>query len=82
MVRLDFKTVRDGVLLVAGLGVLLHEMALVGEPRTALLWLAGAMIGLPASLITERTFPFLGARPPSQEPPAAGSSPSSTEQNR
>ncbi|MEV1295765.1 hypothetical protein [Pseudonocardia sp. NPDC049635] len=78
MVRLDFKTVRDGVLLVAGLGVLLHEMALVGEPRTALLWLAGAMIGLPASLITERTWPFLGTRPPSPQQ-GSDSSPSSTE---
>lgn len=50
------STLRDGALLLCGLLLLAHETVIVSEPREALLLVATAMLGLPASLLADRKF--------------------------
>ncbi len=68
MGKLKFSTVRDIVLLILGLALLGHETVIATEPRTALIAIAAAMIGLPATLLADRR--FTGSSPPPPEPGA------------
>lgn len=64
-----WPTVRDGVLLVAGLALLWWEVMVLPEPRPLIVTLAAGMIGLPATLITGRTL-LGGPAPPPRTPPS------------
>lgn len=50
------QAIRDGVLLVAGVVGVGHETLMTDEPRLPLLFLFGAMMGLPAFLGLDRFF--------------------------
>jgi hypothetical protein len=67
MRKLKFASVRDIVLLILGLALLGHETVIASEPRVALLTIAAAMIGLPATLLADRR--FTSSSPAPIEPP-------------
>ena len=67
--------IRDVVLLIAGLALLAHETIVAPEPRIALLTLAAAMLGLPATLRLDRARSS-STTPPSTSPPSTSSTPS------
>lgn len=56
MGRVTWPGIRDAVVLLAGLGLLGHETIVAAEPRTLLVTVAAAAIGLPATLIADRRF--------------------------
>lgn len=66
-------TVRDVVLLIAGLLLLAHETIVAPEPRLALLTLAAAMLGLPATLRLDRARSGSSSTAPSTPPPSSSS---------
>jgi hypothetical protein len=48
--------IRDVALLLVGLAILIHETVIAAEPREVLLLVVAAMLGIPATLRTDRLF--------------------------
>lgn len=66
--------VRDVALLLAGLAVLIHETVIAAEPREILIIVVAAMLGIPATLRTDRLFQK-GAGSPTETPTDSEESP-------
>lgn len=64
--RLRFGPTRDAILFVSGLALLGYETLGSPEPRALLIAIAAAMIGLPATLFTDRRFIGPPPEPPTQ----------------
>ncbi|MDL5159393.1 hypothetical protein [Actinomycetospora termitidis] len=63
------KLARDVAMLLGGLGLSFYETVISPEPREVILALAALMLGLPASLISDRAFVKLTGKLGPQEPP-------------
>lgn len=67
--RMSWSNLRDIGLFLGGLAILGYEMVIVPEPREALLLVAVAMLGLPATIYADAVTKRPRKDPPKSDPP-------------
>ncbi|GEL20852.1 hypothetical protein [Pseudonocardia asaccharolytica] len=66
--RVKPGAIRDAVLLIGGLALLGYETVIAAEPRIAILTIAAAMIGLPATVLADRKLISRNTTPSESDP--------------